>query len=373
MREMFFIALKNLFQEKTKLAICIGGVAFSVLLILIMNGLYQGWNVKMGAYPESIPADLWVEQKGVGDMLHALSFLPDNLKPQLEGVQGVSAVNIYLGRQTIFNMNGKDQSLFIVGFDPGNGIGKPYKMKEGDWQELKKGEIIIDEVFAKEEGLEIGNQLSINNIDLKVAGISTGGNLVSFQYAFVTLTQAREMFNLGQMVNFYLVRVGEGVDIKAVGNEIERKIESVNVLTKEEFVSKTREMLEDTFLPIIYVLVIIGLIIGIAVIGLTTYSATIEKSREYGVMKAIGITNRQLFRLVVIQSLTAGIIGYILGVGFSVLAAYLAENYVSGFVTQLRSLDLFWVFGATILMSLIAAYIPMKRIFSIDPAEVFKS
>ena len=99
---MFWLAIRNLFQERTKLLITIGGVAFSVLLIVMLNGLYQGWNTMMGSYAASIEADLWVEQKGVGDMYHTLSFLPDNLEAQLEQTPGVKNAFPYLGRAILF-------------------------------------------------------------------------------------------------------------------------------------------------------------------------------------------------------------------------------------------------------------------------------
>ncbi|MEK9156212.1 MAG: FtsX-like permease family protein [Patescibacteria group bacterium] len=355
------------------MAICIGGVAFSVLLILIMNGLYQGWSVKMGAYPESIPADLWVEQAGVGDMYHALSFLPDNLSAKLESIEGVRSANKYLGRQAMFDYNGKDRSLFLVGLDTKTGTTKPYKMKEGSWQNLKDGEIIIDQVFAKDTSLKIGDTLDINGEKLRIAGISDGGNIITFSFAFVTMQQAAKMFNLGEKVNFYLLNIDSAADLLTVKNRVEKEISGSKVLTKTEYVTTSKKVITDTFLPIIAVLVVIALAVGIAVIGLTTYSATIEKAREYGVLKAIGLNNLQLFKTVIIQALISGLIGYVVGVGLAYLVGYIATNIVSAFVTLIRPVDLLWVFGATVLMSLIAAYIPMKRIFSIDPAEVFKS
>lgn len=369
---MFFLALKNLFQDKTKLAISIGGVAFSVLLIIIINGVYQGFNDKMGAYPKSIPADLWVEQKGVGDMYHTLSFLPDNLKLKFLNIDGVEKVDKYLGRQIMFDLNGRDQTLFIVGIDK-EGATKPYKMEEGNWQNLKDGQIIIDKVMAKDEKLKIGDTFDVNGQTLTIGGISSGGNLISFKYAYVTYDQAKKMFNSENKINFYLLGLKSDVDALEVKSNIEEKIPEVEVLTKNEFVDASRKVVTDSFLPIIAVLVAIGLIVGTAVIGLTTYSATIEKSREYGVMKAIGLSNSQLFKTVIVQSLISGLIGYMIGTILAYVVSFLSESIVSSFVTEIRPIDLLWVFGATILMSLIGAYIPMKRIFSIDPAEVFKS
>ncbi|MFP5368596.1 MAG: hypothetical protein ACLGIS_17520, partial [Actinomycetes bacterium] len=73
---MLFLAVKNLVQEKTRLLISVGGVAFSVLLIMSIQGLYQGWSNKIGEYVRTVPADYWVTQTGATDMFHTPSVLP---------------------------------------------------------------------------------------------------------------------------------------------------------------------------------------------------------------------------------------------------------------------------------------------------------
>lgn len=57
---MFKIALRNLLQEKTKLAISVGGVAFSVVLMIVLQGLSVGFSNVLGQYFNTVPADLWV-------------------------------------------------------------------------------------------------------------------------------------------------------------------------------------------------------------------------------------------------------------------------------------------------------------------------
>ena len=73
---MVSIARRNLLQERTRLLISVGGVAFSVMLILILAGLYGGWKVRVTAYIDRVQADLWVAQDGASDMFHSGSFLP---------------------------------------------------------------------------------------------------------------------------------------------------------------------------------------------------------------------------------------------------------------------------------------------------------
>jgi putative ABC transport system permease protein len=116
----------------------------------------------------------------------------------------------------------------------------------------------------------------------------------------------------------------------------------------------------------------VAFIVGLSVAGLTIYTATVEKSREYGILKAEGFTNLFLYRVVFEQSLVTGILGFLLGAALTVLVAPFAQDSVPQFVVFVRWQDILGVAGVTLLMALIAAYIPIRRIASIDPVTVFK-
>ncbi|MCH7953355.1 MAG: hypothetical protein IIC25_05655, partial [Chloroflexi bacterium] len=73
---MLLIARKNLFAEKTRLAISIGGIALSVFLIGILLSLFRGWSQQVGSFVEEVPADLWVASDGTTDFPAAASILP---------------------------------------------------------------------------------------------------------------------------------------------------------------------------------------------------------------------------------------------------------------------------------------------------------
>ncbi|KKK61240.1 hypothetical protein LCGC14_3016300, partial [marine sediment metagenome] len=104
----------------------------------------------------------------------------------------------------------------------------------------------------------------------------------------------------------------------------------------------------------------------------TIYTATVEKSREYGILKAEGFTNAFLYRVVLEQSLVTSVLGFFIGAGAIVLVAPFAQDLVPQFVVFVRWQDLLGITGATILMGIIAAFIPVRRIAQIDPVTVFK-
>ena len=73
------------------------------------------------------------------------------------------------------------------------------------------------------------------------------------------------------------------------------------------------------------------------------------------------------------QSLVSGVIGYIVGVAATYFILWLIPIYVPVFVTVTLVTDLTWIFGVSILMSVVASYTPVRRIVRIDPALVFNS
>src|SRR3990167_267182 len=123
---MLLIAVRNLFQEKSRLLISVGWVAFSIVLIMVLTGLYRGWNDKMGQYIRSVPADLWVMQDGTEDMFHTPSVLPLDYESKIASTEGVESAKPFSGRRVAFHTADKqDVGLYIVSYDSRRQTGLP--------------------------------------------------------------------------------------------------------------------------------------------------------------------------------------------------------------------------------------------------------
>lgn len=368
---MIFIALKNLFQEKVRFLISVGGVAFSVLLIIILQALYQGWNYKIGEYIRNLPVDLWVSQEGSKDMFHSISVLDLSEKGTIEQIDGVEIVSAFNGRRFEVKVNDKEAMTYLVGYDTSSDIGGPSKVIDGT-NKPTNGEIIVDRVFADNNKVKIGDTIPISGEDFKIVGLSDGGNLITFSYSFITKEDADRIFKLGAVANYFMVKLDDKNAEESIARQIESSVDDSSVFTKDEFVQNNTAIVRETFLPIILILLLIGVIVGISVIGLTIFTSTIEKSREYGVLKAIGVRNKQVYLMVLEQALVTAVVGYLIGAVIAFGLGYFVVNFVPEFVTHFRAIDFIWIFFLTLLMAGIAAFIPIRRIASINPAEVFK-
>jgi putative ABC transport system permease protein len=374
---MLLVARKNLFHERVRLAISVGGVALSVFLIGILLSLYRGWEGKVGEYVEDVPADLWVASDGATDFIQAASILPENVGAQLRLLPEVDTVSPLIVRPLEMFKAGdssdNDIEVQLVGYDPAIGLGGPLAVVDGK-SPPGPGEIVIDQAMSDRYGIDIGDRLVRGAGSLTVVGKSSGGDFVFTQVAFVTLDTAEDFLGLdrNKQRTFFLLTLHDPSEKEALADRIEARASDVIFFTGEEFAEETRERLLDNILPMLIVVLAVAFIVGLTVAGLTIYTATVEKSREYGILKAEGFTNGFLYRVVFEQSLVTSTMGFILGAGLTVLLAPFAQDMVPQFVVLIRWQDILLIVGATLLMALIAAYIPVRRISQIDPVTVFK-
>jgi putative ABC transport system permease protein len=363
------VARRNLFAEKGRFGMSIAGVACAVLLILLVVSLYRGWSGASRVL-EELPGDVWVAQEGTRDPFRSTSLLPNDAATRLEKVPGVALAVPILARRLGFEHEGKELDVFFMALDPPAGIAWPAELRQRVLP--SGGGVIVDEVLAKEAGLEVGDELDVLGTSLRVEGIRPGGNPL-FQLAFVNAADAPSLLRLGDRVSFYLLGLEPTSDVDAVMETTRKAVPGSEPSTSEEFAQATARLVDEGFLPVVGALVGIGFLIGGAVIALTTYTATIEKARDFGVLKALGASGGFVSRIVLEQSLIVGVAGAFLGIGASALAASVIEQRVPEFVTDLRVADAAGVFAIALVVSVVAAYVPARRINRIDPAMVFRA
>jgi putative ABC transport system permease protein len=237
---------------------------------------------------------------------------------------------------------------------------------------LRDGEIVIDEVFARKEQVTIGDSILVRGEPLRIIGIARGGNCFLYQYAFVTITQARQLFGMDGLVNYFLVQLAPDVSVAEAVTQIEETSPLVSAFPKAQFTANTLSLTGDNFLPILRVLEVIGLIVGTIVIGLTVSTLTAEHSAEYGVLKAVGAPNYILYWTAIQQALICGFCGWLIGVPASWGVMAVAQYFVPQFPAVTYPHHALGMLGGTIAMSLLAAVFPIRRIARIDPLLAFK-
>ncbi len=341
----------------------------AILLIIVLLGIYSGSVKQMSAYVDNVDADLWIAQSGSPDMLHSFSVLSAGMIDPIGRLDGVQQVYPLTSRTTLVDIDGQKNSLILVGYEPG-AAGGPWSMVEGR-SDPGPGEIVCDRVTMKTNNLQLGDSIEIDDKVYEIVGVSDETTIMVAQYAFVDIGEARRTLGEG-LVNFILVKTAPGADGEQVRREIADSFTDVSVFTKQEFSENNAAVIRVGILPILAVVVVIAFIIGVAIVGLVVYSATLEKYREYGVLKAVGASDGALYRIVLEQAVISSLLGFVVGA----LASLWMARIISRVVVQI-DVAFSWeqfasAFGAAIVMSVIASYVPARKINNIDPVIVFK-
>jgi putative ABC transport system permease protein len=235
-----------------------------------------------------------------------------------------------------------------------------------------KGQVILSDLVAEDISAGRGDRVYIGTRSLEVAEVSP--LVEGFSGAvFVSAQDAPALFGHPGAFSFALVTTSPGSDVERVEATIENQVPGTNALTPEEFANAIRREVQEGFLPIVAVLIGVAFVVGLAVIALTIYTSTVERVRDYGVLKAVGASPRQLFAVVLRQSIVVALIGFAAGSLLAYVAGTLIQDSIPEFATIYRWQDVLAVFGAALVMSALAAIVPIRRVAQVDPATVFRA
>ena len=368
---MTLLAFRNLITEKTRFAFSAAGIGFAVFLITILLGLYQGWNEKVGGFVEKVDGDAWVAREGTTDFINAASILPVSLGDQIADTQGIAGVHQLIVRPMAFQKNGHKVDIHLIGYETASGVGGPLKIVKGHG-DPQGNEIVIDDVLSRTQGVDVGDTLTSGDTSVKVVGVASGGNFAFTQAGFMDIEAARKLLSMDGLTTFFVVSMEPGVDIPAWQQQVSASSPGVVAFTSAQFASATRHRILDQVIPIIGLIVGLAFIVGIAITSLTIYTATVERTREFGVMKAIGFNNIDLYKLVLSQSMITGLLGFAFGALLTLLVSRFIDRLVAQFIVLVRPQDVALVLVATLVMALGAAVVPARRVAGVDPAVAFK-
>lgn len=352
------------------------GVTVSVVLVFSQVGIYLGFMQNASIIVDNTQADIWITSKNSANFDFPLAFTERKLNKVKETPGVAWADYLILAWVNVKLPDGASESLEVIGFNPDTGIGGPWRLKEGSIQALKAGPgMIVDEsAFPKLGRLRIGDAVEILENKVKVVGISEGiRGFTTAPYAFTAYRTAQDILPwLRERTVFILVRVEQGHDASAVVERL-RQIRDIDVYTRAQYSFKTRWYWTwETGIGIGFALTaVMALIVGMTIVGQTIYTATVEHLREFGTLKAIGATNRDIYGIIVKQATINAVLGYAGGLAATLVVVRLLA--LVGLVVILPVATMVAVFGLTLAMCLAASYISVRKALQVDPLIVFRS
>jgi putative ABC transport system permease protein len=365
------------------------GLTFASLLITQQSSIFTGLMTRTyGAITDLSQPDIWVMDPKV-QFIDDVKPLQDTELFRIRSVEGVEwAVPLYKGLLKTRLEDGNYQICNVFGLDDATLIGGPPYMLEGKLSDLRQQDaVIVNDVGArtrlakpskvpggKPEPLKIGDTLEINDRRAVVVGICRVSRTFQSQPVIFTTYSRATTFapKERKLLSFVLVKAKEGENLKNLAARIRERTD-LAAYTAQEFKDLTYNyFVKNTGIPINFGIAVgLGFVIGTAIAGQTFYNFTLENIRYFGTLKAMGATNGILLRMILLQALVVGALGYGLGVGGASLFGYLLGGTELAF--RLTKDLLIFSGGAICLIIVFSALISIRKVMKLEPAIVFKA
>lgn len=363
------IAYKNLAQDKIRLFLTIIGVALAVMLILLLNGFLSGMNKQITSYLDHSPGSIVVTQSGVSNLLGATSLLPPGITAQSLEVEGVSEVVPILSQFVILELHDKKQPAYLIGYSPEIG-GGPWDIAQGR-APVNDRELVFDSVLAQRHQLGVGDSIEVMGQVFSVVGLSQGTTSWMTSFFFMRKEAAESLLKAPRATSFLLITPSRDSSYELILQRLS-DLEGVDAIQKTVVASNDLDLFAKIFSAPLRLIIAIAFSVGALIVGLVIYTATVERQREYGVLKALGARNKVLYKIVISQALTAAAAGAIFGVLMVNLMSRLIMEIRPQFLIIHDPLNIIWALGAGFIMAILGALAPIRMISGLAPAEVFR-
>lgn len=389
------VALKMLMGDRAKYLGIIMGLTFASLLITQQTSIFVGLMSRtFGFVADTGQPDIWVMDQKV-QFVDDIKPLQDTMLLRARGVEGVQwALPLYKGVLRARLPNGLFQNCNVIGLDDATLVGGPPVMVQGHLGDLRRAEsVIVDETGAKgrlaraplpgPDGkvdpnakpipLKVGDTLELNDKRAVVVGICRVQRTFQSQPVIYTTYSRAVRFapKERKLLSFILVKAMPGVDFKELAAKITRET-GLAAFTSREFSWKTvTYFMKYTGIPINFgIAVVLGFLVGTAIAGQTFYNFTHDNIKQFGALKAMGASNWRLLRMILLQSVMVGLIGYGLGVGMASMFGQLSGKTELAFRLLWQTLA---ISGAAVtLICVLSALVSIIKVMRLEPAIVFK-
>ena len=371
MSATLLLARRNLTRDRVRLVASMGGVALALSLTLALDAIYAGVANQLTTYIEQAGADVWVAQSGVRNLHMVASSMPETVVDEVAAVDDVAGVTPILEATDTIAAGDERAVAYVVGLPADAAMGGPWDVVEGRG-DVGPGEIVVDQSFARNAGVAIGDSVGVLGGQARIVGLSKGTASLVNSVAFVAFNDFRAMRGGTPVVSFVLVRVADGTSPEAVARDIERVVLGVTAQTRAGFMAEERRIVTDMSADVIAIMSAVGFIVALAVVALTVYVATLARRREFGVLKALGTRNRTLYRVVLVQAVLSVTVGFAIGLAFTGLLGIGIAQTDLNLELAITGGSLAKVGAFAAATAALAAILPIRQVAGVDPAVVFR-
>jgi putative ABC transport system permease protein len=308
--------------------------------------------------------------------VNSAGYIPERYVDRAAGLPEVAwAEPLLFGGASLLTRDGKSEAVQVVGVRNPRAAAGPWRFHEGGPAAIFEYEgATIERLDAKLYGdPKVGDIMEIGSVRVRISAITQSAKGFAGRLVFTNAVKAGEILKSPPgRCKAVLVKLKDGVSLPAALERLRGIFPGAEVLSAQDLSRLTRAYyVKNTGMGGSFGFsTLVGALVGIIIITLTMYTGVLQRQKDFAVLRALGARKRDIFLIVLAQSMMIGVGGVF--IGFLLLAGFLRGTLDSPLPSYLP----LWISpvlaGATLLLCMLGSLLAMRKAISVEPASVFR-
>jgi len=373
---MLQIAIKMLLGDRAKYVTLVSSLTVVSFLFLQQGSIFCGLILRTVRPIEVVGAPIWVSDPQLRSVDESKPLLDTDLE-RVRSAPGVKwAVPMILQIVSAHLSDGNFTSVRLYGLDNDTFFGRP-KMLSGSSELLTQDEAVIVGQAESEKlnNPKPGETFEMNDNQARVVGIAdVPRDFFSYPFVYAAYDRALQYApSQRKQMNFVLAAPVDGANPETVAKQI-GKATGLAAYTEDQFRWLTMDYyLKNTGIPIsIGISLFMVFMAGTLIVGQTFYQFALQNERYFGALKAMGTSSWTLTKMILLQALIVGLVGYGTGAGLGAIFGFLAGGQNSKVAFATPPLLVIISFAIVLFICMASALVSIRKVVRLEPAVVFR-
>jgi ABC-type antimicrobial peptide transport system permease subunit len=299
------MTVRNLWRRRTRTILTSLGIGVGIAAIVALNGISQGFIGTFNSLVTGSQADLMALEADASDMSYsAIDERVGARLAALSDIEGVSGIGFAFGSL-------EETPIFIMmGYNPREFGIQHFKIVEGQPMTTNR-QMLIGRNTSETLGLEVGDTFRVMDSSFRVVGIYETGVGFEDSGAVITLRDAQRLAGRPHQVSMYGIKVRDPDQAESVRAYLNENFDEIDVSLSSEFAESLPDMqnMEDMTGQIAFMAILLG---AVSMLN-TMLMSVLERTREIGVLRALGWQRRQVVGMILKEALVLGLMGGAVG------------------------------------------------------------